>query len=124
MSIINLPEQDINKYRNELTSIAIDGSRKWIYARQPKGNYYNARTIVAFILLGFLFLAPHITVHGHQFMLLNILKREFIVFGYPFMPQDFHLVVLLALTSIVSIALFTAVLGRIWCRWMCPQTIY
>jgi cytochrome c oxidase accessory protein FixG len=124
MSIIDLPEQDAEKYRNELASIAMDGSRKWIYARQPKGNYYNARTIVALILLGFLFLAPHITVHGHQFMLLNFLKREFIVFGYPFMPQDFHLVVLLALTSIVSVALFTAVLGRIWCGWMCPQTIF
>jgi cytochrome c oxidase accessory protein FixG len=48
----------------------------------------------------------------------------FIVFGIPFMPQDFHLVVLLALSSLVTIALFTSIAGRIWCGWICPQTIF
>jgi cytochrome c oxidase accessory protein FixG len=124
MSIIDVPVEDVENFRNELASIDRDGSRKWIYARQPKGRYYTARTIVASILLIFLFAGPHIYVNGHPFMLLNLPERMFIVFGTPFMPQDFHLVVLLALSSLVSVALFTAIAGRIWCGWICPQTIF
>jgi len=124
MSIIDIPVEDVENFRNELASIDRDGSRKWIYARQPKGQYYTARTIVATILLIFLFAGPHIYVNGHPFMLLNLPERMFIVFGIPFMPQDFHLVVLLALSALVSVALFTAIAGRIWCGWMCPQTIF
>ncbi|MFM8455528.1 MAG: cytochrome c oxidase accessory protein CcoG, partial [Ignavibacteria bacterium] len=124
MSIIDVPVEDVENFRNELASIDRDGSRKWIYARQPKGQYYTARTIVATILLIFLFAGPHIYVNGHPFMLLNLPERMFIVFGIPFMPQDFHLVVLLALSALVSVALFTAIAGRIWCGWMCPQTIF
>jgi len=124
MSIIDVPIEDVENFRNELASIDRDGSRKWIYARQPKGRNYTARTIVASILLIFLFAGPHIYVNGHPFMLLNLPERMFIVFGIPFMPQDFHLVVLLALSSLVSVALFTAIAGRIWCGWICPQTIF
>jgi len=124
MSIIDVPIEDVENFRNELASIDRDGSRKWIYARQPKGRYYTARTVVASILLIFLFAGPHIYVNGHPFMLLNLPERMFIVFGIPFMPQDFHLVVLLALSSLVSVALFTAIAGRIWCGWICPQTIF
>jgi cytochrome c oxidase accessory protein FixG len=125
MSIIDITElEEERSFRDELASITSDGRRKWIYARQPKGKFYTARSIVAVFLLAFLFLSPHIRLNGHQFMLLNILERKFIILGVPFMPQDFHLVVLLALTTIVSIALFTAVLGRIWCGWLCPQTIF
>ncbi|MFZ9976683.1 MAG: cytochrome c oxidase accessory protein CcoG [Candidatus Kapaibacteriota bacterium] len=124
MSIIDIPVEDVENFRNELASIDRNGSRKWIYARQPKGQYYTARTIVATILLIFLFAGPHIYVNGHPFMLLNLPERMFIVFGIPFMPQDFHLVVLLALSALVSVALFTAIAGRIWCGWMCPQTIF
>jgi len=124
MSIIDVPVEDVENFRNELASIDRDGSRKWIYARQPKGRYYTARTIVASILLIFLFAGPHIYVNGHPFMLLNLPERMFIIFGIPFMPQDFHLVVLLALSALVSVALFTAIAGRIWCGWICPQTIF
>lgn len=124
MSIIDVPIEDVENFRNELASIDRDGSRKWIYARQPKGRLYAARTFVAAILLIFLFAGPHIYVNDHPFMLLNLPERMFIVFGIPFMPQDFHLVVLLALSSLVTVALFTAIAGRIWCGWMCPQTIF
>ena len=124
MSIIDVPVEDVENFRNELASIDRDGSRKWIYARQPKGTLYTARTIIATILLTFFFAGPHIYVNGHPFMLLNLPERMFIVFGIPFMPQDFHLIVVLALSSLLSVALFTAIAGRIWCGFMCPQTIF
>ena len=100
MSIIDVPVEDVENFRNELASIDRDGSRKWIYARQPKGTLYTARTIIATILLTFFFAGPHIYVNGHPFMLLNLPERMFIVFGIPFMPQDFHLIVVLALSSL------------------------
>ena len=57
-------------------------------------------------------------------MLFNVLERRFILFGISFMPQDFHLFVLAMLTLIVFIVLFTVVFGRLFCGWVCPQTIF
>src|SRR5581483_3620452 len=75
-------------------------------------------------LLAFLAFAPFVTVGGQQFLLFDILDRKFVLFGYPLWPEDFYLVVVLFLTGLVSIVLFTAVLGRIWCGWLCPQTVF
>jgi len=63
-------------------------------------------------------------LNGHPFILLNIIERKFILFGIAFWPQDFHLFGLAMLTFIVFIILFTALFGRIWCGWACPQTIF
>src|SRR4051794_14927016 len=111
-----------DSFRNELASIARDGRRKWVYARQPSGRLYRARTILGVALMGFLVLAPFITVYGQPLMLLNIIERRFVLLGAVFRPQDFHLVVLLALTVLVTLVLSTVVVGRVWCGWLCPQT--
>ena len=62
--------------------------------------------------------------NGHPFMLLNVIERKFFIFGFAFWPQDFFLVVLALLTFIVFIILFTAIFGRVFCGWACPQTIF
>ena len=111
-------------FRNELASVHADGRRKWIYARQPSGRYYRARTILSWFLLAFLFAAPFVTMNGHQLVLLDFLERRFVVFGLVFWPQDFYLVVLIALTLLVTLALSTTAVGRIWCGWLCPQTVF
>ena len=111
-------------FRNELASVAVDGRRKWVYARQPSGRYYRARTVVSWFLLAFLLLAPFVTIHHQPLMLLNVIERRFVLFGVVFWPQDFYLVVLIALTTLVTLALLTAAVGRVWCGWMCPQTIF
>ncbi|HET7220555.1 MAG TPA: cytochrome c oxidase accessory protein CcoG [Vicinamibacterales bacterium] len=115
---------DHETFRNELASVARDGRRRWIYARQPKGRLYRARTILSVFLLAFLFLAPFITVGGQPLMLLDILHRHFVLLGMVFRPQDFYLVVLIALTVLVTLALSTVVVGRVWCGWLCPQTVF
>ena len=56
--------------------------------------------------------------------MLNVLERKFVIFGQIFWPQDFHLFALLFITSVVFIILFTVVYGRIFCGWICPQTIF
>ena len=72
----------------------------------------------------FLLLAPLVTVNGQPLMLLNVLDRRFVLLGVFFRPQDFHLVAIIALTALVTMVLVTVVFGRIWCGWLCPQTIF
>ena len=115
---------DHDTFRDELASIAQDGRRRWIYARQPAGPLYRARTLVSVFLLAFLLLAPFVRIHGQPLMLLNVLERRFVLLGMVFRPQDFYLVVLIALTALVTLVLSTVVVGRVWCGWLCPQTIF
>jgi cytochrome c oxidase accessory protein FixG len=124
MSFIEAPPDAPESYRDLTASLKKDGQRKWIFPKKPKGRLYTARTIVSWFLLAFLFGAPLLRVDGHPFMLLNVLERKFILFGMVFFPQDFYLVVLAVLTLLVSVFLFTAVFGRVWCGWLCPQTVF
>ncbi len=125
MSVIDLDlVDDHERFRAELASIRPDGKRRWIYARKPNGRFTKYRTILSWFLLAFLFIAPHVKVGGKQFLLLNIIEREFVFFGVPFWPNDFYLVALMFLTTVVTIVVFTATLGRLWCGWLCPQTIF
>jgi len=116
--------EEHDTFRNELASVGRDGRRRWIYARQPHGRLYTARTAVAVVLLAFLFLAPFVTVGGQPLMRLDVLHRHFVLLGVVFWPQDFHIVVLIALTVLVTLMISTVVVGRIWCGWLCPQTIF
>ena len=111
-------------FRDELASIARDGRRRWIYARQPSGRLYRMRTIVSWCLLAFLVLAPFVQFRGQPLVLLDVLDRKFVLFGAVFWPQDFHLVVFIALCVLVTLALSTVAVGRVWCGWLCPQTIF
>ena len=116
--------EEKQEYRNQLATVTDDGKRKWVYPKKPSGKFYNARTILSFFLLAFLIIVPFIKVNGHQFLLFDFLNRNFILFGIPFGPHDFHLFVLAMISIIVFIILFTVVFGRIFCGWACPQTIF
>ena len=114
---------DEERFRDSLATMTKEGKRNWIYPKKPSGRYYNARTIVSIVLLILLFAIPFIKINGHPLLILNILERKFIIFGIPFGPHDFHLFGLAMISIIVSIFLFTVVYGRIFCGWICPQTI-
>ncbi|MEN0006617.1 MAG: 4Fe-4S binding protein, partial [Bacteroidota bacterium] len=114
--------KDTEQYRDKIATVDEAGKRIWIYPKKPKGRFYNARTVVSWGLLAFLFGMPFIKVNGAPILLFHVLEREFILFGLHFMPQDFHLFVLAMLTFIVFIILFTVVYGRLFCGWVCPQT--
>jgi len=116
--------EEKQEYRNQLATVTSDGKRKWVYPKKPSGKFYNARTILSLFLLAFLVIVPFIKVNGHQFLLFDFLNRNFILFGIPFGPHDFHLFVLAMISIIVFIILFTVVFGRIFCGWACPQTIF
>jgi len=98
--------------------------RVWIYPKLIKGKLYHYRNVVSYVLLITLFATPFLRINGEQLVLLNILERKFVIFGVLFMPQDFYLFVFALLSFMVFIVLFTAVFGRAWCGWACPQTIF
>jgi cytochrome c oxidase accessory protein FixG len=112
------------EFRDHLATVTEEGKRIWIYPKKPGGKFHRLRVIVAVFLLAVLFLVPLIKVNGHPFMLLDILGRRFILFGVAFGPHDFHLFVLTIIGLIISIFLFTVVWGRLFCGWICPQTIF
>lgn len=111
-------------FRDRIATVNEEGKRNWIYPKQPEGRFYRWRTIVSYVLLAFLIFAPFIRIGGEQLLLFNVLERKFVIFGIAFWPQDFHLFVLLMIATVVFIFLFTAVYGRIFCGWICPQTIF
>ena len=120
-------EQEIKteeSFRDSIATVTKEGKRVWIYPKKPSGKFYNARTIVSIILLAFLFGAPFIKINGHPFIILNVIERKFILFGIPFGPHDLHLFALTMIAFIVSIFLFTVIFGRLFCGWICPQTIF
>ena len=117
-------DQAHETFRNELASVDREGRRRWVYARKPSGRFYRARTVLSWFLLAFLFLAPFVKLNGQPLVLLNVLERRFVLFGLVFWPQDFYLVVLLALLGLVTLAWSTTAVGRVWCGWLCPQTVF
>ncbi len=98
--------------------------RKFLYPKKPAGKLYNYRKWVSYVLLVFLFAAPFLKMKGEQWVLLNFLDRKFVFFGLIFTPQDFYLFALAMLIFMIFIVCFTVILGRLWCGWACPQTIF
>lgn len=111
-------------FRDSVSTIEQTGSRKWVYPRKPKGKFTNYRNLVTVFLLAIFFITPFLKINGNPLLKINILDREFFIFGQPFYPQDFFILALGAITSLVFIILFTVVFGRIFCGWICPQTIF
>ena len=111
-------------FRDSISTISETGKRVWIFPKKPSGKFYNYRKWVSYFLLTFLFLAPHIKLNGHQLILFNIIERKFNIFGKVFWPQDMYLFALTLIVGVVFIILFTIIYGRLFCGWVCPQTIF
>ncbi|GAB4166956.1 MAG: cytochrome c oxidase accessory protein CcoG [Winogradskyella sp.] len=116
------PENEV--FRDSIGTIDEEGKRNWIFPKKPSGPYWEKRKLVSYFLLAFLFAAPFIKINGNQFLMFNVLERRFNIFGFPFWPQDFHLFVISMIIGVVFITLFTVGFGRIFCGWICPQTIF
>jgi len=112
------------KFRDSIGTIDDEGKRNWIFPKKPQGRFYNYRKYVSYFLLVFFLASPFVKIDGNQFLLFNVLERKFHIFGFPFWPQDFYLFVISMLIGVVFITLFTVAFGRIFCGWVCPQTIF
>jgi cytochrome c oxidase accessory protein FixG len=116
--------QNQDNFRDTIGTINEEGKRAWVFPKKPSGKFWKYRTYVSYFLLAFLISAPFIKINGNQFLMFNVLERRFNIFGFPFWPQDFHLFVISMITGVIFVALFTVAFGRIFCGWMCPQTIF
>ncbi len=116
--------QDKDSYRDKIATVDKSGKRIWLYPKKPKGKWFNRRQIVGYSLMAFLFIAPFIKIGGNPLFMFNVIERKFSIFGQIFFPQDFYLFALMMLTAVIGVVLFTLVFGRLFCGWVCPQTIF
>lgn len=118
------PKPEEKSFRDSIATVDDKGKRIWVYPKKPSGWFHNRRAIVSIVFLAILFIGPFIRIGGEPLFLANILERKFVILGKVFWPQDFYLFVVAMLTGVVFIALFTVVFGRVFCGWICPQTIF
>jgi len=112
------------QFRDSIATVNQEGKRSWVFPKKPSGKFYKYRSFVSYLLLAFLLSAPFIKINGNQFLLFNVLERKFNIFSFPFWPQDFYLLVVSMIVGVVFVILFTVIFGRIFCGWICPQTIF
>lgn len=110
--------------KDRLSSIEADGSRKAIHPADVKGRFVRRRRIVYAVLILIYLALPFVRIDGKPAVFLDIANRSFYLFGRTFNAQDFWLVVFLLTSLGFSLLFFTAWLGRVWCGWACPQTVF
>lgn len=107
-----------------ITSIDEYGNRIGLHPAEVSGYFRTRRTWVQNILIVFFLTLPWINIGGYQSILLDIPAREFYFFGLMFKAHNAPLLLFLILGGALSLAFVTAVWGRVWCGWACPQTVF
>lgn len=97
---------------------------KKIYPRKVSGLFASLRLTGVFFLLGGYYLVPWFRWDGHQAVLFDLPARKFYIFGLTFWPQDFFYLAALLIIAALSLFFFTALAGRLWCGYACPQTVW
>ena len=111
--------------RSSIGTMEKSGKRKWVYPKKPRGKFTNYRTYVSYVLLTILIVTPFIKLpNGNPLFKFDVLNSQFVIFGFPFFTSDFFLLALGMITTIIFIVLFTMAYGRLFCGWVCPQTIF
>lgn len=107
-----------------LSTLESDGSRRWLRPRLAKGRYWHRRRWVGYALIALFVTLPHLRYDGRPLLLLDIPARQFILFGHTFLPTDSLLLALAMVGVLLTVVLATTLMGRVWCGWGCPQTVY
>ena len=117
--------QEINweDFRDHLATADKEGHRRWIYPKKPSGRFYHWRSHLSWLLLAILFAGPFVRINGNPLLLVNVVQRKFSILGQIFWPQDMIISAVTVLIFLTGIIVFTAAFGRLWCGWVCPQTV-
>lgn len=123
--VIDILSEEEEAFRTSIGTMDKKGKRQWVFPKKPSGKFTKYRTYVSWFLLAVLIFMPFIKLpNGNPIFLFNIPQGQFIIMGFPFFTSDFFLLAIGMITTIVFIVLFTVVYGRIFCGWICPQTIF
>lgn len=119
------PEKVGDSFRDRHSNTTERGKRKWVYAlKPPKGKFYTYRNYLSWVYLIVFFALPFIKVNGMPLVMLNFPEGKFILFSKVFWPQDFFIFAVAMVAFIIFVALFTIIYGRLFCGWVCPQTVF
>lgn len=111
-------------FRDKLSMIDNMGRRVHIIPAEVRGYFRNLRNVTQAILVVLLLILPWIKINGAPAILLDISNRHFALFGYEFWAHDAPMIFFILAISAVSLVLITAIWGRAWCGWACPQTVF
>lgn len=100
------------------------GDRVKIYPAAVTGHWRTRRTQVHFILVFVFLILPWIKINGHPAILLNLPERKFAFFGLTFWAHDLPLLFFVIASTALGLIFVTALWGRVWCGWACPQTVF
>ncbi|MBS0614824.1 MAG: 4Fe-4S binding protein, partial [Proteobacteria bacterium] len=95
-----------------------------LYPREVSGRFAKLRDLAVIVLLGLFYLLPWVPWSGRQALLFDLPARKFYIFDLTFFPQDFFLLTWLLIMAALSLFFFTALGGRLWCGYACPQTVW
>ena len=95
-----------------------------VYPRDVKGRFARLRNLAVVVLLGLYYILPWVNWAGRQSVLFDLPARKFYIFGLTFWPQDFIFLALMLIIAGLSLFFVTAVAGRLWCGYACPQTVW
>jgi cytochrome c oxidase accessory protein FixG len=107
-----------------LSTLNQDGTRNWLRPKLARGRFLRRRRTVAATLIALFVALPFIKIAGRPAFLIDLVARELVVCGTVFRPSDGLVLMLLGLTIVLTVFVVTALFGRVWCGWGCPQTVY
>ncbi len=110
--------------RDSVTTIRKDGSRVFLHPADTRGRWTVARRLTALLLIGVYVLLPWIPIGGYPAVFLDVLNRRFHLFGWTLAAQDIWLLFFGITGLAFSLFFVTALIGRVWCGWACPQTVF
>ncbi len=120
----DLPKKSVLSKPGEAVEQPLYEARQEIYARAVSGWFARWRWALVFITQLVFYGGPWLMWNERQAVLFDLVARKFYIFGIVFWPQDFIYLTGLLVISALSLFLFTAVAGRLWCGFACPQTVY
>ncbi|MCP5352688.1 MAG: cytochrome c oxidase accessory protein CcoG [Chromatiales bacterium] len=118
----NTPET--TKKSDDPVQVELYEKRKKLYVREVHGIFARARFLAMATLLGLYYGLPWLTWDDRQALLFDLPARKFYIFGFTFWPQDFVYLTSLLIIAAMALFFFTAVAGRLWCGYACPQTVW
>jgi cytochrome c oxidase accessory protein FixG len=107
-----------------LSTLNQDGTRRWIRPKLAHGRFLTRRRVLAYALIALFVLLPRIRIGGRPAVLFDLVSREIDIFGTVFRPSDGFVLALFGLVVVLAVFFLTALWGRVWCGWGCPQTVY